>query len=78
MDADSGGTSMVFTIETNKLIAGKIRVEGDARLIAAAPALLAEAIELLRNATYADGQGFVLTQDCEALEAAIARATGAA
>ncbi len=52
-------------------------MEANARLIAAAPDLLAEAIELLRNATYADGQATVLTQDCEALEAAIARAGAA-
>lgn len=37
--------------------------------------LLAEAIELLRNAEYADGVATVLTQDCEALQAAIAKAT---
>lgn len=49
----------------------------DARLIAAVPELLAEAKELLRNATFADGQAIVLTQDCEALAAAIAKATGA-
>ncbi len=48
----------------------------NARLIAAAPRLLAEAVELLRHATFADGQGTILTQDAEALEAAIAEATG--
>lgn len=43
----------------------------------AALELLAEAKELLRNATlYEDGQATVLTQDCEALEAAIARVEG--
>lgn len=35
-------------------------------------AVRAEAEELLRNATYEDGQATVLTQDCEALEAALA------
>ncbi len=48
--------------------------EVNARLIAAAPDLLAEAIQLLRNAEYADGRATVLTQDCEALQAAIAKA----
>lgn len=52
------------------------RFEANARLIAAAPELLAEAIELLKNATFEDGQGTILTQDAEALQAAIARATG--
>lgn len=52
--------------------------EANARLIAAAPELLAEAIELLRNAEYADGVATVLTQDCEALKAAIAKAEGGA
>lgn len=46
----------------------------NAQLFAAAPDLLYEAMELLRNATYADGQATVLTKDCEALEAAIAKA----
>ena len=50
--------------------------DANARLIAAAPSLLVEAIELLRNATYTDGYATVLTQDCEALEAAIAKAKG--
>lgn len=35
--------------------------------------LVAEARELLNNATFADGQGIILTQDAEALEAALAR-----
>lgn len=43
----------------------------NARLIAHAPALLAEAIELLNNATYQDGHGTILTQDAEALLATI-------
>ena len=43
----------------------------DAELYAVAPDLLAEAIELLRNAVYGDGTVTVLTRDCEALEAAI-------
>ena len=34
-------------------------------------ALVAEATELLHNATYADGQGTVLTVDCECLEKAL-------
>lgn len=49
--------------------------EANARLIAAAPTLLAEAVELLRNATFADGLGTIRTQDAEALEAAIASVT---
>lgn len=40
--------------------------------------LLAEAKELLRNATYADGHMTALTQDAEALAAAIAKAEGGA
>lgn len=53
-------------------------VEGlaNARLVAAAPQLLAVAIELLRNAVYEDGQAICLTQNCEALEQAIAKAKG--
>ena len=46
----------------------------NASLIATAPYLLAEAKELLRNARYADGIAQCLTQDCEALEVAIAQA----
>lgn len=38
--------------------------------------LLAEAKELLRNAKFKDGQGIILTQDAESLEAAIAKAEG--
>jgi hypothetical protein len=37
---------------------------------------LTEIMRLLSNAEYADGQAIVLTQDCEALEAAIAMAKG--
>ena len=40
-----------------------------------AQSLLAEAIELLRNTEFADGQAIVLTQDCEALQAAIDKFT---
>ncbi|HET9280354.1 MAG TPA: hypothetical protein VFR24_00130 [Candidatus Angelobacter sp.] len=55
---------------------GRENTEANARLIAAAPELLAEAKELLRNARFEDGQGIILTQDAEALEAAIAKAEG--
>ena len=48
--------------------------ETDESPTSAATELLEEAKELLRNARYADGQAIVLTQDCEALEAAIAKA----
>lgn len=44
----------------------------------AAPALRAEATELLRHAEYQDGLATVRTQDCEALETALALAGGAA
>jgi hypothetical protein len=60
------------TAETQK------QADANARLIAAAPDIVAEAWELLRNARYADGYAVVLTQDCEALEAAIFQATGVA
>ena len=39
--------------------------------------LIAEARQLLANARYQDGQAIVLTQDCEALEAAITQAEDA-
>lgn len=51
-------------------------VLGNAYLIIASPNLLAEAKELLRNARYEDGQAIVLTQDCEELQTAIAKAEG--
>lgn len=38
-----------------------------------AKAVIAEARELLKNATYSDGQAICLTQDCEALEVAVER-----
>lgn len=37
--------------------------------------IIAEAKELLKNARYADGQAICLTQDCEALESALAEPT---
>jgi hypothetical protein len=52
--------------------------EANGPMIAAVPELLAEAKQLLRNAKFQDGQGTILTQDAEALEAAIARAEGGA
>ena len=52
------------------------RWQANARLIAAAPELLAEVKELLRNAKFQDGHGIILTQDAEALEAIIAKVEG--
>jgi hypothetical protein len=69
---DGYGKNMIATVWTDERPTG----DANARLIAAAPELLAEAIELLRNAKYQDGQAIVLTQDCEALQAAIMKAEG--
>jgi hypothetical protein len=45
-------------------------------LLKAWPMLAAELAELTANATFQDGQGIVMTQDFEAVEAAIAKAKG--
>lgn len=49
-----------------------------AKIIHSHALIVGEATELLRNATYRDGAATVLTQDCEALQSAIAKATGGA
>ena len=79
----SSDTNRIVTVDQgnydqllNKRPWRSVEAEANARLIAAAPELLAEAKELLANAKFSDGQSTVLTQDCEALEAAIAKAEG--
>jgi len=42
-------------------------------LYAAAPEMLSEIKELLKNAVYQDGYATVLTQDCESLERIVAK-----
>lgn len=66
----------IYDEATGETIARVRTDQADTDLMTAAPQLLAEAVELLRNAVYEDGEARVLTQDCEALQAAIAAAKG--
>ena len=79
-ELDSNGNCLIkvggSTVAKACYLGGTEPAKANARLISAAPELLAEAIELLRNAVYRDGQAIVLTKDCEALEAAIQKAEG--
>jgi hypothetical protein len=52
--------------------------ECHARLIAAAPEVVAKAEKLLCNTTFTDGVGVVRAEYCAFLAAAIAKATGVA
>jgi hypothetical protein len=65
------------TFRGDKLLIATCELEDDARLIAAAPTLLAAAVELVGNTEYADEYNTTgLVKDCERLKAAVAKAKG--